>query len=96
MVVRKKKASRQKPRRKKKTVKKKQKHRSLRTFMLDKLRAECRICALPDEVRDQIRRALHTHRGKRHIVIEWLRADFDPKITDEDLQRHGREKHNAG
>lgn len=61
--------------------------RSLVDFMRAKRRAACKVCQLPDDVREQLRTASDKD-IKRRDVLEWLRTEVGSDITDAELTSH--------
>jgi hypothetical protein len=66
--------------------------RSLADFLLEKRRAGCPVCALPDTVKEQLREA-----GKRGIrraeQVEWLESEFGLKLNSALFNAHHSGRH---
>lgn len=61
-------------------------------YVKAKRREACRVCQLPDDVRDQL--ATASDKGiKRGVVLEWLRESVGIKITDSELTVHKNGRH---
>lgn len=69
--------------------------RSLSQFTQAKKRENCRVCRLPGKVRNELREARERRSHSRHVLLEWLRTDYDAQITTEDLDTHIRQRHDA-
>ena len=65
---------------------------SLTEFVRAKRRADCRVCKLSDEVREQLVTA--SDRGiKQATVLEWLRDSVGVPITRDELSTHRNGRH---
>lgn len=68
--------------------------RSLVDYVLGKKRAECKVCALPGELREQLVVA-RSRKIRRAEVIEWLRDDHRIILTPRDLDVHYSARHES-
>jgi len=68
------------------------KGRSLVEFMHDKRRQDCRICALPQDVRQEMLTA-SKKKYRQADVLEWLKADRDIDISEQEMASHYSGKH---
>lgn len=70
--------------------------RTLQEFELDRRREEvikeCRVCALPEEVRKQLR-ALRNLRISKAVAVQWLSEDYGIKLTEAELMGHSKGQH---
>lgn len=66
--------------------------RSLKQFERDKRKAGCKVCALPEDVRQQLREASEK-KIKVNVQLEWLRVEYEAHITLTELQTHRSGKH---
>lgn len=60
--------------------------------MLAKRREACKVCALPEDVRAQIR-AARDKKIERRVVREWLAADHGVQIGDGEFATHTNAHH---
>lgn len=67
--------------------------RSLEGYMKDKRRAECPVCQLSDEIREQIATA-SAKKIRRKDQIEWLQQEIGVDVTARDLDTHYFGRHN--
>ena len=67
---------------------------SLIEFVQKQRRAECAVCSLPDEVRQQMAKA-SDRKIKRATVLAWLREEHKIEIADAILTTHYSAKHDA-
>jgi hypothetical protein len=68
--------------------------KSLTEFLLDKRREGCPLCALSQDVKDQLK--LATKRSiKRAEQMEWLAEEFGLKFTVEQFNTHHAGRHEA-
>lgn len=66
--------------------------RSLADFLLEKRREGCPICALPDDVKAQLR--LASKRSiKRAEQIEWLESEVGVTLTVDQFNAHHSGRH---
>lgn len=66
--------------------------RSLADFMLEKRREGCPICALPDDVKEQLRKARKAS-IRRAEQIEWLESEFGLKLSSDLFNAHHSGRH---
>lgn len=66
--------------------------RSLTEFLLAKRREACAVCALPDDIRDQIASA-REKRIERRVIREWLDEDCGIKVPDAAFTTHSNGHH---
>ena len=67
---------------------------SLSEFIMEKKRATCAICKLPQPIRAELRDA-RKKRYSRAEQIEWLRVVCKVKISISDFQTHQSGQHEA-
>ena len=65
------------------------KGRSLIEYVLAKRREACAVCALPDEVRAQLREKKY----ERRVIRAWLLADYGMDIPDSIFTTHSAAHH---
>jgi len=70
----------------------KAKPRSLAEFVRDKRRADCPVCALPLEVRAEVKSASEK-KIKRTTVLEWLKLEYDIDVSAVALDKHHSQRH---
>jgi len=68
--------------------------KSLKQFVKDQKRASCAVCALPADVREQLRSAGDA-KITRETQVSWLRQEFEQDVSVEDLDRHRSERHDT-
>jgi len=68
---------------------------TLVAFIKENKRANCPVCALPEEVHAQLARAKHS-RIPRATIIEWLAKEYGKRFTDQQLDLHHRGRHERG
>lgn len=68
--------------------------RSLMKFARDKRKKDCPVCALPAEVRNQLKGA-GAVKIQRPVQLEWLRDEHKVKISDAQLTLHYSGRHDA-
>lgn len=68
--------------------------RSLSDFVKAKKRADCPVCALPDDIREQLVEAGRKKIGRRDQV-EWLNQEVGVDVTYDDLTSHCNARHDA-
>lgn len=66
--------------------------RTLKQFVKDQKRASCGVCKLPEPAREQLR-GMADARIKAETAVAWLAAEYDAKVSVEDLNRHKNERH---
>jgi len=66
--------------------------KSLVDFMQDRRRAECPVCHLAEDIRDQLRRATD-RKVKRADQLEWLITVVGATVTNADLDAHYSGRH---
>ena len=66
--------------------------KSLLDYMQDKRRAECPVCKLAEDIRDQLRRATD-RKVKRADQLTWLTEVVGVAITNSDLDAHYSGRH---
>ena len=66
--------------------------RSLNDFLLEKRREGCPICALPADVKEQLRKASKAS-IRRAEQIEWLESEFKIRLTAEQFNSHHSGRH---
>jgi hypothetical protein len=66
-----------------------------RASRIAEMKANCVVCALPEEVREQLRqsRKLGGNYVPRPIILKWLNEELGYKITEQDLQTHAAGRH---
>lgn len=65
---------------------------SLVDYARAKRREDCPVCALPEDIRQQI--VMASDRGiRRRQVIEWLREIVKAQITEQELTTHRNGRH---
>lgn len=68
--------------------------RSLVQFVRDERRKDCKICALPPEVRAQVSQA-NERKINVAVRVKWLLEDYGISVTRSDFEVHGRGNHDA-
>ena len=68
---------------------------SLADFVAAKKRADCPVCALPEDIRLQLREAGSKKKIRRPEMIEWLREAHKVPISDAELTAHYSGRHEA-
>lgn len=66
--------------------------RSLLQFMRDKRKLTCKICQLPQSVRDELA-AARAKKVPRALQLEWLQAEVGLSISGEELEVHKQGRH---
>lgn len=66
--------------------------RALLTFVQDKRREKCPVCALPEEVRQQIREA-RDKKVDRRTIREWLKSEYGREIPETNYTTHSNGHH---
>lgn len=66
---------------------------TLDAFMRAKARHDCKICALPAEVRAQIGKSATDRGYSRDDQVEWLNAAVGAGVSRQDLDRHISRRH---
>lgn len=66
--------------------------RSLVDFVKEKKRADCLVCRLPTDVREQVE-AASDKRILRNEVVAWLNEECGVAATTKDLERHTQGRH---
>jgi len=64
----------------------------LTEFIEERRRAECPVCQLPDELRDQFKVAAR-RKVPTAVVLEWLKVEHGVTISEEEYLRHGKSRH---
>lgn len=67
---------------------------SLIEFMKEKRRKACPVCAIPEDIREEMGVA-RSRKIKRPDVVEWLNNVMGFKITNADLDGHYSGKHDV-
>ena len=66
--------------------------KTLLEFVRAKQRAGCKVCSLPDSVREEIRNA-RTKKITRRDVLEWLKTEVKSPVADAELTTHTNGHH---
>ena len=68
--------------------------RSLVEYARDRRRDGCSVCALPEEIRNQMSRASEK-KIRRPVVLAWLRDEHNISIQDTDMTVHVNGHHDS-
>jgi hypothetical protein len=68
---------------------------SLVEYVRERRRADCVVCKLPDEIRQQISTAADK-KIKRAVVIAWLQEEQSVRISEDELTVHANARHDRG
>ena len=68
--------------------------RSLYDYMHAKRRADCPVCQLPDDVREQLRGA-KKRKIPRADQVEWLNVEVGSSVTSANLDAHYSGRHDT-
>lgn len=66
----------------------KKKPQSIQEFIRAQRRTECKVCRLPQEIRDAMFEARQIARIRVTVLLEWLASEYDVKLTRSDVRLH--------